>query len=441
MRTDKHKRYKSKNKDLTKTERKKQKKKNKKSATNIFIVVLLILVIALAGISLLLANKHGKEKLVNLGILQKEVKTATVGVMGDLLLHPQVQDASLTGADTYDFTPMFRYIKPYMEEVDYGVINFEGTLSTKEWGFSGYPLFKYPENVIDSTLASGFKLMLTANNHIGDGKPRGFQNTLNLFESKGADYIGSRKDSIGKQYLVKDINGIKVGMVNWTYGVIDANGKVSVNGIPVTTKDEMLVNVFDYQKLPEFYEKQKEIISAMKKEGAEVIVYYMHWGNEYKIVNNDYQKQMAQELSNMGVEVIVGGHPHVLEPIEYLTSADGTNNTICIYSLGNAVSNQRMNNMDKKTGHTEDGVLFRFTLTKSGKDKAYVSDASYLPTWVNLKNVAGKRLYEIVPLDQAKGWANYFTTQAEITAANASSARSQAILEPGYKTLVFKNDL
>ncbi len=438
MRTDKQKNNNNSGKEITK---KKNLRKNKRSTANIFIVVLLVIIVSLSGISLLLASKHGKEKLVDFGVLPTEIKTATIGVMGDLLLHPQVQDGSKLGDDIYDFTPMFKYIKPYMDELDYGVINFEGTLSTKAWGYSGYPLFRYPENVIDSTLISGFNMMLTANNHIGDGKPRGFQNTLNLFENKGADYIGSRKDTTGKQYLVKDINGIKVGMSNWTYGVIAANGRVSVNGIPVTTKDEMLVNVFDYQKLPEFYEKQKELIAAMKEEGAEVIVYYMHWGNEYKIVNNNYQTQMAQELSNMGVEVIVGGHPHVLEPIEYLTSADGTNNTIIIYSLGNAVSNQRINYMDKKTGHTEDGVLFKFEITKNGDDKAYVSGASYIPTWVNLKTVSGKRLYEIVPLDYEKGWENYFTTQAEIQAANKSYERSQAILEPGYKTLVFKNDL
>ncbi len=441
MRNEKNKNYKGNSKEIAKVKGEKKKRKNKRSATNIFIVVLLVVVITLAGMSLLLANKHGREKLVDLGIFRKEVKTATIGVMGDLLLHPPVQEGNRTGTDTYDFTPMFRYIKPYIEELDYGVINFEGTLSTKEWGYSGYPLFKYPVNVIDSTLASGFDMMLTANNHIGDGKPRGFQNTLNLFDAKGADYIGSRKDTIGKQYLVKDINGIKVGMANWTYGVIAADGRVSVNGIPVTTKDEMLVNVFDYQKLPEFYEKQKELIASMKKEGAEIIVYYMHWGNEYKIVNNDYQTKMAQELSNMGVNVIVGGHPHVLEPIEYITSEDGTNNTICIYSLGNAVSNQRMNFMDRKTGHTEDGVLFRFTITKNGDDKAYVSDSSYIPTWVNMITTGSKRLYEIVPLDKNKGWENYFTTQTEINSANKSYERSQAILEPGYKTLVFDNDL
>ncbi|MDD2371921.1 MAG: CapA family protein [Firmicutes bacterium] len=427
--------------DIRKVKRKKKNSKHKKDKTNIVIVLLIVALVALAGISLLLSNNSGRNKIVDLGVFPKEVKTATIGVVGDLLLHPQVQDASKIGTDTYDFTPMFRYIKPYIEDLDYSVINFEGTLSTKEWGYAGYPLFKYPENVIDSTLASGFDLMLTANNHIGDGSSRGFQNTLNLFENKGADYIGSRKDTLGKQYLVKEINGIKVGMVNWTYGVIASDGRVSVNGIPVTTKDEMLVNVFDYQKLPEFYEKQKELIAAMKEDGAEIVVYYMHWGNEYKIVNNDYQSKMAQELCDMGVDVIVGGHPHVLEPIEYLTSKDGNSNTICIYSLGNTVSNQRTNYMDGRTGYTEDGVLFRFTITKNGDDQAYVSGVTYIPTWVNMITTGSKRLYEIVPLDIDKGWDNYFTTQTEINAANKSYERSQSILEKGYQTLEFKSNL
>lgn len=419
----------------------KRNKRKTKDRTNVYIIILMIVTLILTSTSFLLTNKHGREKLVDLGVLPVEVKTATLGVMGDLLLHPQVQEGSRTGDDTYDFNPMFQYIKPYIEELDYGVINFEGTLSTKEWGYSGYPLFKYPENVIDSTLATGFKLMLTANNHIGDGRPTGFQHTLNLFEQKGADYVGSRKDTTGKQYLVKDIKGINIGMANWTYGVIAEDGRVSVNGIPVTTKNDMLVNVFDYAKLELFYEQVKKDIEDMKKEGAEIIVYYMHWGNEYKIVENDSQKQIAQKLCDLGVDVIVGGHPHVLQPIEYLTSGDGQHNTICIYSLGNAVSNQRKNFMDRKSGHTEDGVLFRFTITKKGDEGAYVSGASYLPTWVNLRTEGNRRIYEIIPLDIEKGWNGYFKTQGEIDSANQSYERSKAILEEGYSALMFKSEL
>lgn len=429
------------NKKNLKTPKKIKRKKKNKDRTNVYIIVLMIIIFILSSTAFLLANKHGREKLVDLGVLPVEVKTATIGAMGDLLLHPPVQEGSRTGDDTYDFNPMFQYIKPYIEELDYSVINFEGTLSTKEWGYSGYPLFKYPENVIDSTMATGFNLMLTANNHIGDGRSTGFQHTLNLFEQKGADYVGSRKDTTGKQYLVKEINGIKVGMANWTYGVIADNGRVSVNGIPVTTKDEMLVNVFDYGKLDLFYEQVKKDIAAMKNEGAEIIAYYMHWGDEYKIVENNYQNLMAQQLCDMGVDVIVGGHPHVLQPIEYLTSGDGKHNAVCIYSLGNAVSNQRINFMNRKTGHTEDGVLFRFTITKKGEDKAYVSGASYLPTWVNMRTEGSKRVYEIIPLDIEKGWNSYFKTQTEIDAASDSYERSKVILEEGYSTLLFKSEL
>lgn len=436
MRSERHER---KNKDTRKVSQdgKARKRKKKKDLTGRVIVVLLLIVTALSGMAMMLSKDRGRQQLVNLGILRVETKTATIGVMGDLLLHPPVQEGSRTGTDTYDFSPMFKHIKPYIEELDYGVINFEGTLSTKAWGYSGYPLFKYPENVIDSTLAAGFDLMLTANNHIGDGSKKGFQNTLNLFETKGADYTGSRKDKEGGTFLVRDLNGIKVGMANWTYGAIAANGRVSVNGIPVTNTDEMLVNVFDYGKLPAFYKKVKTDIEAMKAEGAEVIVYYMHWGNEYKIQENSYQNKMAQELCNLGVDVIVGGHPHVIQPIEQLTSADGKRQTVCIYSLGNAVSNQQKSRMDLKTGHTEDGALFRFTLTKRGEEPAYVSGTSYIPTWVNVKTSGGKRRYEIIPLDMEKGWKDILFTKAENDAAAKSYARSKAILEPGYKTLTF----
>ena len=100
-----------------------------------------------------------------------------------------------------------------------------------------------------------------------------------------------------------------------------------------------------------------------------------------------------------------------------------------------------MNFMDRKTGHTEDGVLFRFTITKKGETPAYVSGASYLPTWVNMRTEGDRRLYDIIPLDAQKGWATFFKTQAEIDAAGKSYERSKAILEPGYATLEFKTEL
>ena len=97
--------------------------------------------------------------------------------------------------------------------------------------------------------------------------------------------------------------------------------------------------------------------------------------------------------------------------------------------------------MNRKTGHTEDGVLFRFTITKKGEDKAYVSGASYLPTWVNMRTEGSKRVYEIIPLDIEKGWNSYFKTQTEIDAASDSYERSKVILEEGYSTLLFKSEL
>ena len=130
---------------------------------------------------------------------------------------------------------------------------------------------------------------------------------------------------------------------------------------------------------------------------------FLHWGQEYQITENASQQKMAQRLCDMGFDVIVGGHPHVVQPMALLESTvDPNHKTICIYSLGNAVSNQRIAEMSLKTGHTEDGVLFAVTFEKYSDGTVYLAGAEVLPTWVNLSSVNGKLEYNILPLEDAK---------------------------------------
>ena len=138
----------------------------------------------------------------------------------------------------------------------------------------------------------------------------------------------------------------------------------------------------------------------MKKQGAEYITFYMHWGEEYQLKANTWQKSIAQNLSNMGVDMIIGGHPHVVQPMELIHSEDGENTTVCIYSLGNAISNQRRELIsNSKNGHTEDGVMFSYTLKKSKNGEVSLVDVDLIPTWVNKTTSSGKAQYTIYPIE------------------------------------------
>jgi predicted transcriptional regulator YdeE len=136
---------------------------------------------------------------------------------------------------------------------------------------------------------------------------------------------------------------------------------VSLNGIPLNATDKNLVNVFLKNDVAGFSADLAENIADMKADGAEAIVLYIHRGNEYQLKPNSYQTTIAQKMCDLGVDVIVGGHPHVIQPIDILTSSVSGKKTVCAYSVGNELSNQRIAYMDMKTGHTEDGMVLQTT--------------------------------------------------------------------------------
>ncbi len=373
------------------------------------------------------------------------IASATIGSMGDLLIHsPILSEAYDQKSKSYNFENVFTYLEPYIKKLDYAVINMEGTLSGTD--FSGYPMFRCPDNLIDCAKKCGFNLFLTANNHSNDGGTAGFTRTPEILKRKDVDFIGIRINPEDKKYIIKDINGIKVGMVNYTYGNINNSGIVSVNGIPSTSQNSKLFNVFDDNNLEDFYKEQCDIIADMKEHGADKIIYYMHWGVEYQLKETATQQAIAQKLCDFGVDVIVGGHPHVIQPIDVLHSDISGKTTVCIYSLGNAISNQRKEYMDIKSGHTEDGVLFIVAFTKYSDGNLLTSDIEVLPTWVNLyKGNNGKKIYQVVPLDKNVDWNNNFNLSAAskgIERANKSYNRTMQLLSSGLqkaKDIILKN--
>nr|WP_162990778.1 CapA family protein [Maliibacterium massiliense] len=363
----------------------------------------------------------------------KPVATATIGNTGDILVHSPILRESQQADGTYSFDPIFTHIAPYAKGVDYATINLELTLPGSK--FSGYPAFRVPDSMIDSIMGAGFSMVTTANNHTNDSGASGMLRTSQVLQEKGLAYTGTRAERAQKNYLVQDINGIKVGMLNYTYGTYLADGTKSVNAIACNAETSALLNMFDYDHLDRFYEALATDIKNMRAEGAEALVMYIHWGTEYKLAPNSYQTQIAQKLSDLGVDVIVGCHPHVVQPAALITSEVSGKSTLCVYSMGNAVSNQRRERMDDiKSGHTEDGMFFTFTFTKYSDGSVAVTDADILPTWVNLYKEGGKQVYQIVPLDKSVPWEGTFNlekTANGLALAQQSYERTMALVQEG----------
>ena len=365
---------------------------------------------------------------------------ATVASQGDLLMHATIFAKKWDGGcymddGTYNFDSLFRYISPYVSAADYAAANLETTLGGPDFPYQGNPSFNCPDALLDSLADAGYDMLLTANNHCYDTLMAGLNRTVQQVRGKGLTAIGTRLSEQEPRYAVVDVNGIKLGMTSYTYTMVMDGSKPRLNNnSPV--ENPALVNYFSTDNLSGFYSEISSVYADMKAQGADATIVYIHWGTEYEITENDTQRAMAQKLCDMGVDVIIGGHPHVVQPMDLLTSTTAPEHkTICIYSLGNAVSNQRIEEMKLKTGHTEDGLVFSVTFEKYSDGTAAVTGVDVLPTWVNkFVNARWKYEYNILPLDQSQKeqWKTlYSLTDEQFTSAQNSYTRTMDILGPG----------
>lgn len=372
------------------------------------------------------------------------VSTATVLSTGDILMHGKVINSGKQDDGSYNFDSIFQYVKSYAQAADFSVANLETTLCGTDNGYAyaGNPKFNCPDAIVDSLKGAGFDMLLTANNHADDTSLVGYKRTLNVVREKGLDTLGTYLSADEQKWTIEEVNGIKIGMVCYTY-----SDGFSQNGYPLLNYNEVgengILNYFTYDKLPEFYTQLQGYLDEMKAAGAEATVVYLHWGEEYKWKTgegpNANQTAMAQKLCDMGVDVIVGGHPHVVQPVDLLTSGtDAEHKTIVLYSMGNAVSNQRKEEMQQSepTGHTEDGVLFCVTFAKYSDGSVCVDSAELIPTWVNMHANSGATEYNILPLEEstAAQWqAQFGLTDTQLANAKASFDRTQALTLTGME--------
>lgn len=374
------------------------------------------------------------------------VYTATVGAMGDLLMHKPIFDAYYSAMvyqpdGTYNFESIFQYIDDYVTPLDYAVVNLETTLCGKGNGYpySGYPSFNCPDTLVTGVKDAGFDMLLTANNHSYDTGLFGYKRTLDVVRGEGLATLGTYNSADETKWVVQDVDGINIGMMCYTWASsVTSDGRPSLNGNAYIS-EVGLCNYFHSDNLDKFYKEVEEYVAAMEEAGAEATMMFIHWGVEYQTKANGEQEEIAQKLCDLGIDVIVGAHPHVIQQIDLIESTvDPNHKTVCIYSTGNAVSNQRQGNLSAiSTAHTEDGILFSVTFEKIDNGDAYISDIDVLPTWVNMHmNDNDRREYNIIPLDMeiSTEWKELFgLTDNTFKKAIASYERTMEIVGDGLK--------
>ena len=362
------------------------------------------------------------------------VATATIASQGDLLMHSPVFNAARQNDGTYNFAHVFKYSKDLVASFDYAVANLETTFGGPDHPHVGNQSFCCPDELAANAKEYGYDMFLTANNHSGDSMGDGLIRTLDVTRAAGLATLGSQYPGENR-YSIVEINGIKIGMVAYTWAFSGDGSKFSLNGL-LAIQDEGQMNYFTKRNPDKLYNELVPIMEAMKAEGAEATMLFIHWGEEYDIQGNEAQRTMAQKICDIGFDVIVGGHAHVVQPMALLESTvDPGHKTMCIYSLGNAVSNQRTGVSDKfPPGYTEDGMFFTVTFEKYSDGKVYPVGVNVIPTWVNMHSNNGGREYNILPLikEQEGTWQETYQMKSDqFNAAVKSYDRTMDIVGEG----------
>jgi len=365
------------------------------------------------------------------------IATASIGATGDLLMHEPVINSGRENDGSYDFGPIFLHLTEYSSAVDFATANLETTLFGPGKPYKGYPMFNCPDDIVTGAVDAGFDMLLTGNNHSFDTGLEGYLRTIEVVRSAGIPNLGTMTGPEDPKWLIQDINGIQIGMLSYTYETSSGGGEYpSLNGLPMYGASYEHVNCFRMDAPQAFFDEVKVYLEEMEAAGAEATILFIHWGTEYQLKQNSQQNVIAQGLCDLGIDVIIGGHPHVVQPVDLLTSTvDPDHKTVCLYSMGNAVSNQRLGNLTAiNTAHTEDGVFFSVTFEKYSDGEVYLVGADLLPTWVNLHYPSTGTEYTIIPLDydRVDEWGTAFNmAEGTVNAAKNSYSRTMAIVEEG----------
>lgn len=248
---------------------------------------------------------------------------ASIVMVGDVLLHERVSESGLMEDGSYNYDHIFAKVKDDIESADMALVNQEVILGGRELGLSGYPSFNGAYEVGDSLVNAGFDVILHATNHALDKGKKGILNCIHFWKDNypGIGVLGIHEtEEEAADIYITDVNGIDIAVLNYTYGT---------NGIAVPKDMPYSVELWDEAVI-------KDDVKRAKEE-ADFVIVCPHWGTEYELSVTEDQRNKAQFLADIGVDLVIGTHPHVIEPVEWLTGEDG-NRTLVYYSIGNFVN-------------------------------------------------------------------------------------------------------
>ena len=361
----------------------------------LFLIVLVISNISHAPKNLQTSNHPSSESSVQ----QEEQKDTTISmaVVGDIMCHsPNYKDAYNASTKKYDFSTFSPQIKSYISNADIAVGNLETTFAGGNKAYSGYPTFNSPPQLAKDVQDLGIDVLTTSNNHSMDSGYNGLINTIDTLDDLGISHTGTFKSEEDKnKILIKDVNGVKIAFLSYTYGT---------NGIAIPKGKEYCINLIDKDLI-------KKQLESAKAQNPDVICVSMHWGIEYKLQPNTEQTDLADYLFENGADIILGSHPHVLEPMEKrtVTLSDGTKKDgFVIYSLGNFISAQK----DK---YTKDSIILNLKITKHSQGNITIDSYDYTPIYMQDNGANATNRYELVDLE--KKIKDYENGDKSITAA------------------------
>lgn len=345
--------------------------------------IVLFIGILLTGISYYLLQSYNsadnKEKQDKVSVLPQDDPTETICFTstGDILMHNTVIWSGLLDDGSYSYNHLFAPVKSLIQEGDYSLVNLESAIAGPAAGYTGYPRFNSPDAIADTIKDSGFDMVITANNHILDKDLQGTLRTIDILQKAGLDTTGSFRSQKEKDSpLIRDIRGIKVGFLAYTYGT---------NGIPVPKDTPYLVNILDKDTV-------LADINSIRPD-VDILVLVLHWGIEYTPEPSNEQREMAREFLTAGTDLIIGSHPHVIQPMEIM-EINGKNKPV-IYSMGNSISHQR--GIERNSG-----AIFKIKYTKNlSTGLTSLTELSYTPTFSHHYYENGRLMFRVVDVKQA----------------------------------------
>lgn len=338
--------------------------------------------------------------------------TITLVAAGDCLMHNTQIWSGKQRDGSYSFDTFFADVKYLINEGDYTSTNFEAPMAGPSRGYLGYPLFNSPDAAATTFKDAGFDLVVTANNHILDQGIQGAMRTMQVLHTAGLDTVGTREKPDESRWLIKDVNGVKVGYLAYSY---------STNGIAIPKGYEYFYNFLN----------KEQILADIKtvRPQVDVLVLVLHWGIEYNPKPTAEQRAMARQFLEAGADAILGSHPHVIQTMEVLKV--GGQDKFVIYGMGNFISDQE--GRDRNSG-----IVLKLKFHKdASQGKTLLQEVSYTPTFSHHYKVGGVTRFRVVPVEETitkiKNGQEKIFSNSDLPLLQAVLADTRSRLGPGFK--------